>query len=70
MLRYSESGTYDFASAFHIPHLSLHRACSWRCSSALMNSADDIIRDRAVLHRERNLNVRLPYYVLAKFSSR
>ena len=29
----------------------------------LMNSADDIIRDRAVLQRERNLNVRLPYYV-------
>src|SRR3989442_12269020 len=32
----------------------------------LTNSADDIIRDRVVLQRERNLNVRLPYYVLAK----
>ena len=32
----------------------------------LTNSADDIIRDRAVLQRERNLNVRLSYYVLAK----
>ena len=32
----------------------------------LTNSADDIIRDRAVLQRERNLNVRLPYYVFAK----
>src|SRR5204863_4794902 len=29
----------------------------------------DIIRDRAVLQRERNLNVRLPYYILAKFAS-
>jgi NADH-quinone oxidoreductase subunit K len=35
----------------------------------LTNSADDIIRDRAVLQRERNLNVRLPYYVFSKFIS-
>ena len=32
----------------------------------LPNSADDIIRDRPVLQRERNLSVRLPYYVIAK----
>jgi hypothetical protein len=32
----------------------------------LTNSADDIIRDRVVLQRERNLNVRLPYYIFAK----
>ncbi len=32
----------------------------------LTNSADDIIRDRAVLQRERNLNVRLSYYVFSK----
>jgi hypothetical protein len=32
----------------------------------LTNSADDIIRDRAVLQRERNLNVRLTYYVFSK----
>ena len=32
----------------------------------LTNSVDDIIRDRAVLLRERNLNVRLGYYVVAK----
>src|SRR5205823_9124547 len=32
----------------------------------LTNSADDIIRDRAVLQRERNLDVRLSYYVIAK----
>jgi ABC-type Na+ efflux pump permease subunit len=32
----------------------------------LTNSADDVIRDRVVLQRERNLNVRLPYYIFAK----
>ena len=32
----------------------------------LTNSADDIIRDRVVLQRERNLRIRLPYYILAK----
>ncbi len=32
----------------------------------LTNSVDDITRDRPVLLRERNLNVRLGYYVLAK----
>ena len=34
---------------------------------ALVNSVDDIIRDRVILHRERNLDVRLPYYILSKF---
>jgi ABC-type multidrug transport system ATPase subunit len=61
-----ESGQYDFASAFHIPtyvFISLLVAMFL----ALMNSVDDIIRDRVVLHRERNLDVRLPYYVAAKF---
>src|SRR5207245_11281029 len=33
------------------------------------NSADDIIRDLVVLQRERNLNVRLPYYIFAKATS-
>ena len=36
---------------------------------ALMNSVDDIIRDRVMLHRERNLDVRLPYYIFAKFGT-
>ena len=62
------SGKYDFASAFHIPtyiFISLLVAMFL----ALMNSVDDIIRDRAILHRERNLDVRLPYYVFAKFAT-
>jgi hypothetical protein len=32
-----------------------------------MNSVEDIIRDRAVLQRERNLDVGIGYYVTAKF---
>ena len=65
VLRYSEEGTYDFASSFHIPtylFLSLIVAMFL----GLTNSVDDIIRDRPVLQRERNLNVRLGWYILAK----
>ena len=68
ILRYSDRGAYDFASAYHIPtylFLSLIVAMFL----GLTNSADDIIRDRAVLQRERNLNVRLPYYLLSKVIS-
>jgi hypothetical protein len=57
---------YDFASAFHIPtyvFISLLVAMFL----ALVNSVDDIIRDRVVLFRERNLDVRLPYYIFSKF---
>jgi len=57
---------YDFASAFHIPtyiFISLLVAMFL----ALVNSVDDIIRDRVVLYRERNLDVRLPYYIFSKF---
>src|SRR5581483_7203624 len=65
VLRYSDSGTYDFASAYHIPtYLFLSLVVAMFLG--LTNSADDIIRDRAVLQRERNLNVRLPYYIFAK----
>src|SRR6266436_1438823 len=60
-LRYSDSGKYDFASAYHIPTF-LFLSLIVVMFLGLTNSADDIIRDRAVLQRERNLNVRLPYY--------
>ncbi len=65
-LYFTDEGTYDFASAFHIPtytFISLLVAMFL----ALMNSVDDVIRDRVVLNRERNLDVRLPYYVVSKF---
>jgi ABC-type multidrug transport system ATPase subunit/ABC-type transport system involved in cytochrome c biogenesis permease component len=57
---------YIFASAFHIPtyiFISLLVALFL----ALMNSVEDIIRDRTILQRERNLEVRVSYYVVAKF---
>src|SRR5436853_3947168 len=68
LLRYSDSGTYDFASAYHIPTF-LFLTLIVAMFLGLTNSADDIIRDRVVLQRERNLNVRLPYYIFAKIVS-
>lgn len=62
------SGDYNFASAFHIPTY-IFVALLVSLFLALMNSVDDIIRDRVILHRERNLSVRLPYYIAAKFST-
>jgi ABC-type multidrug transport system ATPase subunit len=65
LLRYSDSGKYDFASAYHIPTF-LFLGLIVAMFLGLTNSADDIIRDRAVLQRERNLSIRLPYYVISK----
>jgi ABC-type multidrug transport system ATPase subunit/ABC-type multidrug transport system permease subunit len=65
VLRYSESGSYDFASSYHIPEY-LFLSLIVAMFLGLTNSADDIIRDRSVLQRERNLDVRLPYYIFAK----
>jgi ABC-type multidrug transport system ATPase subunit len=65
VLRYSESGEYDFASSFHIPTY-LFLALVVAMFLGLTNSVDDILRDRPVLQRERNLNVRLGWYILAK----
>lgn len=65
VLYYNESGSYDFASAYHIPtYLFLSLVVAMFLG--LTNSADDIVSDRAVLQRERNLHVRLPYYIAAK----
>ncbi len=65
VLRYAESGAYTFAASYHVPTY-LFLALIVAMFLGLTNSADDIIRDRVVLQRERNLNVRLPYYILAK----
>lgn len=65
VLRFSESDNYDFASAFHIPQY-LFLGVVVAMFLGLTNSVDDVIRDRPVLMRERNLNVRLGYYVCAK----
>ena len=65
VLRYSAGGEYDFASAYHIPTY-LFLSLTVAMFLGLTNSSDDIIRDRMILQRERNLNVRLPYYIFAK----
>ncbi len=67
-LYFTASGKYDFASAFHIPTYCFI-ALLVALFLALMNSVDDIVRDRSLLNRERNLDVRLPYYLLAKFGT-
>jgi len=66
VLRYAENSSYNFASAFHIPTY-LFLALVVVMFLGLTNSADDIIRDRAILERERNLNIPLHYYVVCKF---
>jgi ABC-type multidrug transport system ATPase subunit/ABC-type multidrug transport system permease subunit len=66
VLRYSEDGKYTFASAFHIPtYLFLTLVVT--LFLGLTNSADEIIRDRALLQRERGHNVRVSYYLFSKF---
>jgi ABC transport system ATP-binding/permease protein len=57
---------YVFASAFHVPTY-IFIALLVALFLALMNSVEDIIRDRTVLQRERNLDVSIGYYVIAKF---
>jgi hypothetical protein len=66
VLRYSEDGEYTFASAFHIPaYLFLSLVVGMFLG--LTNSADEIIRDRALLQRERNQSVRMLHYIASKF---
>ncbi len=65
VLRHSEAEYYDFASAYHIP-VYLFLALVVAMFLGLTNSVDDITRDKPVLLRERNLNVRLSYYIVAK----
>ena len=65
VLRYSEESDYDFSSAFHIP-IYLFLTLVVAMFLGLTNSADDIIRDRPILDRERNLNLRLSSYLTAK----
>jgi len=65
VLRYSEDDHYTFATAFHIPtYLFLSLVVAMFLG--LTNSADEIIRDRHMLNRERNHNLRIPYYIAGK----
>ena len=68
VLRYSENGEYNFASAFHIPtYLFLTLVIG--LFLGLTNSAEEIIRDRTLLERERNHGIRVTAYVLSKVIS-
>ncbi len=65
VLRWSEDGTYTFASAFHIPtYLFLSLVVAMFLG--LTNSADEIIRDRVLLQRERNYSKNVGGYILSK----
>lgn len=68
VLRYSEDGDYDFASAFHIPtYLFLTLVIG--LFLGLTNSAEEIIRDRTLLERERNHGIRVSSYIMSKVLS-
>lgn len=68
VLRYSEDENYTFASAFHIPSY-LFLTLVVAMFLGLTNSADEIIRDRQMLNRERNHNLRTGYYIVGKILS-
>lgn len=68
VLRYSEGGPYRFASAFHLPTY-LFLTLVTGMFLGLANSAEEILRDRALLQRERNHRVRARSYVMSKFLS-
>lgn len=65
VLRWSEDERYTFGSAFHIPSY-LFLSLVVAMFLGLTNSADEIIRDRALLTRERNLGSHLLTYLGAK----
>ena len=68
VLRYSEEGDYNFASAFHIPtYLFLTLVIG--LFLGLTNSAEEVIRDRILLERERNHGIRISTYILSKITS-
>lgn len=65
-LRSSPQGKYEFATALHIPAF-LFLSVTVAMFLGLTNSATEILRDRAVLRRERNCQPSGVSYVSAKF---
>ncbi|HVJ47256.1 MAG TPA: ATP-binding cassette domain-containing protein, partial [Luteolibacter sp.] len=65
-LRSSPSGPYDFSTALHIPAY-LFLSVTVAMFLGLTNSATEVLRDRAVLRRERNCQPGGTSYVIAKF---
>ena len=68
VLKYSEEENYTFATAFHVPTY-LFMSLVVAMFLGLTNSADEIIRDRHGLNRERNHNLRTIYYIGGKVIS-
>ncbi|MCP4849973.1 MAG: ATP-binding cassette domain-containing protein [Verrucomicrobiaceae bacterium] len=65
-LRYSEEEVYTFGSASHIPtYLFLTLVVA--LFLGLTNSAEEIIRDRGMLTRERGHGIRVRQYISGKF---
>ena len=65
-LRYSEEATYTFNGASHIPaYLFLTLVAA--LFLGLTSSADEIIRDRGMLTRERGHGIRVWQYISGKF---
>ncbi len=68
VMLYSEDGEYNFSNAFHIPtyvFLGLVTALFL----GMTNSAEEIIRDRNLLHRERHHGFRVGGYIIGKYLS-
>lgn len=65
-LRSSPSGSYQFSTALHIPAY-LFLSVTVAMFLGLTNSATEILRDRAVLRRERNCQPGGLSYVISKF---
>jgi ABC-type branched-subunit amino acid transport system ATPase component len=68
VMRYSEDGDYNFANAFHIPTY-LFLGLVTALFLGMTNSAEEIIRDRNLLHRERHHGFRIGGYIVGKYLS-
>lgn len=67
-LRSSPEGSYEFATALHIPAY-LFLSATVAMFLGLTNSATEVLRDRPILRRERNCQRGAASYVLAKFAA-
>ncbi len=65
-LRSSPTGSYQFATALHIPAY-LFLSATVAMFLGLTNSATEVLRDRPILRRERNCQPGAGSYVIAKF---
>ncbi len=68
VMRYSEDGEYNFANAFHIPTY-LFLGLVTALFLGMTNSAEEIIRDRNLLQRERHHGFRIGGYIVGKYIS-